>query len=239
MCYIVNMMKNKRKTDYTIKAVVRALKVLEEFVNSPDKEIGVSELANRVELEKNNVFRVLSTLQLYGYIEQNKETENYRLGSKCLVLGEAYLRKIDPIREKQNALEILSSKTGESSYLCMKDGNNIYHVLEAQSPEVIRVNVEKWKPFPGDKHVAGKLIERVESSIRKNEVDLEPLSDRGESIKDVLSIAFPVVEMNHISAIVVYIPTFRVDEERVKYITNVGIEIVKELNRKLRERSFE
>jgi len=235
----MSKMKAKEKTDYTIKAVVRALKVLEEFVYSSEREIGVSELARRVNLEKNNVFRVLATLQLYGYVEQNKETENYRLGSKCLVLGAAYLRKIDPLREKQNALEVLSHKTGESTYLCMKDGNNIYHVLSAPSSEVIRVNVEEWKPFPVDKHIAGRLIERVEKSMKKNEVDLEPLSDEGESIKDVLSIAFPVVEMNRISAIVVYIPTFRVDEERVKFIINVGMELVNDLNRKLRERSFE
>jgi DNA-binding IclR family transcriptional regulator len=237
MCYKENMMKGK--TDYTIKAVVRALKVLEEMVNSGEKEIGVSDLARRVNLEKNNVFRVLATLQLYGYVEQNKETENYRLGPKCLLLGDAYLRKIDPLREKRNAIGLLSQKSGESSYFCVRNNAHIYHVLHAPSREVIRVDIEKCQPFPVDKHVAGKLIEKVEQSLKKNEMDLQPMIDEGNSIKDVVSIAFPVVEINQVSAIVVYIPLFRSSEERVKYITNIGMEIVNELNRKLAENKLE
>lgn len=239
MCYITSMMRNKGRTDYTIKAVVRTLKVLEEFVVSEEREIGVSEIARRVGLQKNNVFRILSTLQLYGYVEQNKDTENYKLGSKCLLLGDAYLRKIDPLREKQSALESLSKKCRESAYLCMKNGNSIYHLLSSSSSEVISVNVEKWKPLPVDKHVAGRLIEKLEKDLGKGELDFEPLIDRENTFQDVISIAFPVVEINHLSAIVVYIPSFRGDEERVKYVTNVGMEIVNELNRKLGERSKE
>jgi len=232
-------MKWKEKTDYTIKAVARALKVLEELVNCGEREMGVSELARRVNLEKNNVFRVLATLQLYGYVEQNKETENYTLGSKCLLLGEAYLRKIDPLREKRNALELLSQKTGESSYLCVRNNNHIYHILHAPSKEVIRVDIERCKPFEADKHIAGKLIEKVEESIRKNETTFQPLVDEGDSIKDVVSIAFPVIEKEGVSAMVVYIPLFRSSEERVKYIATTGMEIVTALNKKLAENKLQ
>jgi len=49
----------------------------------------VTELSKRLKLHKNNVFRLLATLEARGYIEQNKATENYRLSVGCLRLGSA------------------------------------------------------------------------------------------------------------------------------------------------------
>jgi len=44
----------------------------------------VTSCRNDSDCHKNNVFRLLATLEHRGYIEQNKETENYRLGPKTL-----------------------------------------------------------------------------------------------------------------------------------------------------------
>ncbi|MAJ60737.1 MAG: IclR family transcriptional regulator, partial [bacterium TMED88] len=57
-----------------------------------DSELGVSELSRRLNLHKNNVFRLLATLEQAGYIEQNGETDRYRLGTRCLELGAAFSR---------------------------------------------------------------------------------------------------------------------------------------------------
>ena len=50
----------------------------------------------RLKLHKNNVFRLLATLESRGYIEQNKATENYRLGIRCLQLGQSYVQQHGP-----------------------------------------------------------------------------------------------------------------------------------------------
>jgi DNA-binding IclR family transcriptional regulator len=71
------------KANYIIQSVAHALDVLEEFKGGAD-ELGVTELSKKLKLHKNNVFRILATLESRGYIEQNKATENYRLGIKCL-----------------------------------------------------------------------------------------------------------------------------------------------------------
>ena len=94
-------MVRKEKSNYIIKTVVHALEVLEQFHDSVD-ELGVTELSRRLNLHKNNVFRLLVTLASRNYIEQNKLTENYRLGLKNLQLGQAVinalleLHKADP-----------------------------------------------------------------------------------------------------------------------------------------------
>jgi len=71
-------------------SVSHALDVLEQF-SGDSEELGVTELSKRLKLHKNNVFRLLATLESRGYIEQNRTTENYRLGIRCLQLGQAYV----------------------------------------------------------------------------------------------------------------------------------------------------
>lgn len=241
MCYNGGMKRRERKdrSAYTIKAVVRTLKVLEEFVKSEEKEIELSELTRRVNLQKNNVFRILATLEMFGYIEQNMETESYKLGPRCLLLGDAYLRELDPVGEKRRALREISAGAGESTYLCVKNGGAVYHILSSHpSDEVIRVDVKRWIPFPADKHVAGKVIEEAKKQLLADGGgNFTPVVD-AISMKDVISIGFPVVDEEGIHAIVVYIPAYRGSEERIQFISNIGMKIVNELNRRLGGKRF-
>ena len=80
------------KTNYTIQSVAHALDVVEQFADPAAAELGVTELSKRLKLHKNNVFRLLATLESRGYIEQNRASENYRLGIRCLQLGQAYVQ---------------------------------------------------------------------------------------------------------------------------------------------------
>ena len=72
---------SKPKSDYSIQTVSNALRLLEAFYE--DVELGVSELSRRLALHKNNVFRLLATLEERGYIEQSEDSERYRLGLRC------------------------------------------------------------------------------------------------------------------------------------------------------------
>ena len=79
-------MAKREKNSYIIQSVTNALNLLEAFKADKD-ELGVTELSKKLNLHKNNVFRLLATLEAKGYIEQNKLTENYRLGVKSLKFG--------------------------------------------------------------------------------------------------------------------------------------------------------
>ncbi len=82
----------REKVNYTIQSVSHALDILESFTKTED-ELGVTELSKRLGLHKNNVFRLLATLEHRGYIEQNKATENYRLGPKTLQIGSIFIEQ--------------------------------------------------------------------------------------------------------------------------------------------------
>ena len=55
----------KPKSDYAIQTVTNALRLLDVF--REEEEVGVAELARRLGLHKNNVFRLLATLEEQGY----------------------------------------------------------------------------------------------------------------------------------------------------------------------------
>src|SRR5512146_3558026 len=103
-------MAKKDKSEYIIQAVSHALDLLEQFHDEVD-ELGVTELSKRLKLHKNNVFRLLATLEARGYIEQNKVTENYRLGLKCLQLGQTFIHQLGLLVQARSTLEDLVKLT--------------------------------------------------------------------------------------------------------------------------------
>ena len=54
----------KPKSEYAIQTVVNAMRLLEAFRD--EEELGVTEISRRLGLHKNNVFRLLATLEQQG-----------------------------------------------------------------------------------------------------------------------------------------------------------------------------
>ena len=69
-----------------VKSLARALQVLECFsVEQP--ELGPSDIAKMLGMQKSTVYNVLSTFQKCGYLVKNPQTSKYYLGLKVLHLG--------------------------------------------------------------------------------------------------------------------------------------------------------
>src|SRR5256884_8859951 len=61
-----------------VQSLDRALEILKLLGSEP--EMRVTDLARRLEVHKSTVFRLLSTLEEHGLVEQNPSSEKYRLG---------------------------------------------------------------------------------------------------------------------------------------------------------------
>ena len=131
-------MPKREKSSYTIKSVAHALDLLEEF-SGDVRELGVTELSRRLKLHKNNIFRLLATLELKGYVEQNKETENYRLGLKSLELGQTYLQQMGLVRQTRPILEELAKKCNENAGLGIVRDNSVVYLHVAETEQAVRV----------------------------------------------------------------------------------------------------
>src|SRR4026208_702712 len=97
-------MVRREKSNYIIQSVSHALDVLEQFVGDTE-ELGVTDLSKRLKLHKNNVFRLLATLESGGHSEQNKSTENSRLGIRCLQLGQTFVQQMGVLRQARPIMD--------------------------------------------------------------------------------------------------------------------------------------
>jgi DNA-binding IclR family transcriptional regulator len=122
----------KPKSDYSIQTVVNALRVLEILEEAPDQELGVTALSMSLNLHKNNVFRLLATLEERGYVEQSP-TDRYRLGVRCVQLGRSSHRAAHLLRRARSVLAALASQTGECVHLAVMRDFEVAH-LDGELP---------------------------------------------------------------------------------------------------------
>jgi IclR family transcriptional regulator, KDG regulon repressor len=149
-------MAKKEKTEYIIQAVSHALDLLEQFHDDVD-ELGVTELSKRLKLHKNNVFRLLATLESRGYIEQNKVTENYRLGLKTLELGQTFIRQMGLLRQSRPILEGIVKECNETSYVAILKDFHIIYLDVVETDLTVRVVPRVGSRLPAYCTAAGKV----------------------------------------------------------------------------------
>jgi IclR family transcriptional regulator, KDG regulon repressor len=149
-------MAKKEKSDYLIQSVSHALDLLEQFRDEV-YELGVTELSKRLQLHKNNVFRLLATLESRGYIEQNKVTENYRLGLRTLELGQTFVRQMGILRQSRPVLEALVRECNETSYVAILKDFHIVYLDVVETDLTVRVVPRVGSRLPAYCTAAGKV----------------------------------------------------------------------------------
>jgi DNA-binding IclR family transcriptional regulator len=146
----------KPKGDYAIQAVINAIRLLETFRD--EEEQGVTPLAKRLDLHKNNVFRLLATLEQLGYIEQCAESDRYRLGVRSLELGQSFGRSRNLLRRARQILDDLVLTCGESTHLGLLRDMRVVHV-EGRSPErLVLTGTRVGSTLPAHCTALGKVL---------------------------------------------------------------------------------
>jgi len=112
---------------YMLSTVVRAVAVLEQFMNS-ETELGVSEVARRLKLHKSIVHRLIATLTELGMLANGAMPGTYRLGVKALGLGLSYLRHSPLERVAQHHLNRLAEEMPDMAFhVAILDGTQIVY----------------------------------------------------------------------------------------------------------------
>jgi DNA-binding IclR family transcriptional regulator len=146
----------KPKGEYAIQTVTNALRVLDAFRNADD--YGVTELASRLHLHKNNVFRLLATLEQQGYIEQLKPTDRYRLGIRSFELGQAFTRGRSLHTRAHRYLEEVAEETGESAHLAIMREYEVVYIDGVTSDQLISTGSLLGRRLPLHCTAAGKIL---------------------------------------------------------------------------------
>ena len=146
-----------KKSGYLIQTVCHALDLLDQF-NCNKVELGVTELSRRMALHKNNIFRLLATLESRNFIEQNLSTGGYRLGLKNLEMGQTFSRHLGLKEQARPVLEALTAKLQETSCVTVMKGNNIVALDEVETPLPVRVVTRLGVNLPTHCTAPGKIF---------------------------------------------------------------------------------
>lgn len=237
-------MVKKDKSEYIIQAVSHALDLLEQFHDDVD-ELGVTELSKRLKLHKNNVFRLLATLESRGYIEQNKATENYRLGLKALELGQTFIKQMGLLRQAKPILEQIVDECNETAYVAIYKELHTVYLDVVETNLTVRVVSRVGSRLPayctasGKVHMAfmtdeeldsllaeTKLIQHTSTTVTSPDAlkaELSKVREQGYAFDDeeldegVRCIAAPIRDYTRriVGAISISGPSMRISNERV------------------------
>jgi DNA-binding IclR family transcriptional regulator len=147
----------RQKSEYNILTVANALRMLE--VLAAEGDLGVTELANRLGLHKNNVFRVLATLEQRGFVQQSLSSERrYRLGLRCFEIGQAFTRSHSLVERARPVLKALVRESGESAHLGTLAGFEVSHLDGQCTDRLLRARLRVGERLPCHTTALGKVL---------------------------------------------------------------------------------
>ncbi|MCZ2497986.1 helix-turn-helix domain-containing protein [Xylophilus sp. Kf1] len=109
----------------------RSLKVLEYLAAHPEG-VAMSTLSGDLGIPLSAAHRLLADLIRYGYARQESRDGHYRLTTKLVSIGLAYLSKTGIVDLAQPILEDLAAACGELVRLAVVDGEDLIFVAKAQ-----------------------------------------------------------------------------------------------------------
>jgi len=121
-----------------LSSVTTAIRVLKAFSDS-DREIGISALSKRLGVSKSTVHRAATTLVAEGLLEQNPESDRYRLGLALFSLGTLVRRRMDISNEAKPFLMVLRDVTKENIHLALLRDKEVVYVYDLESSQAIRL----------------------------------------------------------------------------------------------------
>ncbi|ASA96086.1 IclR family transcriptional regulator [Anoxybacillus flavithermus] len=238
---------NVMREDSFVKSVSRALQIV-DMVSNYRHGVGVTEIAKQIGIHKSSVYRLLSTLVEHGYIEQDEETERYKLGYKFLEMSSKLLESIDLRKEAKPYLRELEQMTNEVVHLVVYDQGEVIYIEKLDGNETLRMHSKVGKRAPMHctavgkailahlpKHVVMDVLERkglpphTDYTITEREVlfhELECVRKRGyaldleENEYGIRCIAVPIFDHTKqvVAAVSVSGPTIRMTDERLEQL---------------------
>lgn len=121
-----------------LSSVGTAIQLLKAF-SEEQVDIGISELARRLGVAKSTAHRLAATLAAEGLLEQDRESEKYRLGIALFRLGALVRRRMDISSQGRPYIYALREKTNETVHLAILDGSEIMYVYNLESTQAIRM----------------------------------------------------------------------------------------------------
>ncbi|MBA2074627.1 DNA-binding transcriptional regulator KdgR [Aeromonas veronii] len=140
----------------SVSSVLKVFGILQAL--SEQKDIGVTELSQRIMMSKSTVYRFLQTMKTLGYVNQEGETDKYTLSLKLFELGGRALEHQDLIQIADVQMYRLGKLTKETLHLGALDENSVVYLHKIDSEYNLRMYSRIGRRCPLYSTALGKVM---------------------------------------------------------------------------------
>ena len=251
----------KDPSDYNVRAVERAARILACFDNE-NPAMGLSEIAQAVDLHKSTTHRIVTTLLHHGFLERASDGQRYRLGIRLANLGFRVIQRMDIRREAIPVMTGLRDQWDETCDLSIFDDDHVLYIEVMHSNHALRIAAAVGLHLPAHCTASGKLflanmnaqdleafLERSLQAHTENTVtapdelhrQLQRIREQGYSVDHqeyevgICAISAPIRDQSGtmVAALSIPSPTSRMTPARITEISAALIEAARSISRRL------
>jgi len=153
-------------TKYQAPSVKKAFQIL-KLISGANRGLGITDLANSLEMSKGTVHGIISALEDSGAIMRDPVTKKYTLGVTLFELGKLAYSQIDLKDLARPVMEDLMEKTEESVYVGVMNGDHITILDIVESSHDLKITSPKGTAIP---LLAGAVGKVVLASLERSQV---------------------------------------------------------------------
>jgi IclR family KDG regulon transcriptional repressor len=251
----------KDSTDYNVRAVERAARILACFDNE-NPTMGLSEIAQAVGLHKSTTHRIVTTLLHNGFLERASDGQRYRLGIRLANLGFRVIQRMDIRREAIPVMTELRDQWDETCDLSIFDDNHVFYIEVMHSNHALTIAAAAGQNLPAHCTASGKLflanmsVQNLESFLQrplkthtKNTItnpedlraQLQQIREQGYSVDyeeyelGICAVSTPIRDQSGdmVAALSMPSPMSRMTPARIREISAALIDAAKSISRRL------
>jgi len=139
-----------------IQSVKRAMRIISLFKKS--EELGITEMANALQLPKGTVHGLVKTLEMNDYLEQNPGNKKYRLGPEIFNIGLVISSRMDLKRMAAEYADVMFEELNESIHVAILLGGQCLIVYRRTPNRPFLLVPEVGSSFPAHITALGKVL---------------------------------------------------------------------------------
>jgi len=248
---------------YTVKALVKALRILECLAEDDQPSYTLTELSRRLHLHVSTVHRLMVNLVRQGFVELDPASGGYQLGFQVLRMGLRVLDRLDYRRVAHPLLRELNQKTQETVHLAILQGDQAISIEKFGSPQPVALDARLGGQMPLHCTGVGKVLlayqseemltklakspglqrltPRTVTTLPQLKKELERIRERGyavdneEAVDGLRCVAAPLFDHTGraVAAFSVAGPATRLTQERILEIALLVCETSREISCRL------
>lgn len=244
-----------------VQSIDRATAILECF-NEEKRELKLSEISEKLGLNKSTVHGIITTLKYHGFISQNEETQKYRLGIRFIEFGDLVINSLNIRNAALSVIDDVCEKIEETIHVAMLDGLDVVWIEKKECTKSIKTSTKIGARLPAYTTADGKVIlcyldkDKIKAYLPKkipqytkntitNKTEffkrLDEIKEKGytidneEFVEGIKCVAAPIFdhEGNVRFSLSTTGPAFRMTDEKIKELVIIIREAANEISRRI------